>query len=165
MNLVDLKLATDLYVRKLESLHEHIDPQNKITTDLKKRMIRSESEINNLNQYSRRSHLKIYGSEIERNNGSCKKQVVALFNSMKDSQNSLTIERAHGTGRHTSSGRTVVVKLASFKDRSQVLKWAKTMKPAGIFINEDFSKKVMEKRKSLMPEMIRQRQISRSTNS
>ena len=97
-----VKLATDLYERKLESLREHIDSQNKIISDLKKRVIRNESEINNLNQYSRRSHLRIYGYELKRNSESCKKQVVALFNSMKDSQNSpLVVTEADIDDAHT----------------------------------------------------------------
>ena len=51
------------------------------------------------------------------------------------------------------TGRTIVAKLASFKDREMLLKKAKEVKPAGLFFNEDFSARVIEKRKALRPKV------------
>ena len=47
--------------------------------------------------------------------------------------------------------RTVVVRFAKYKDRECVLRQARLKKPRGSLFNEDFSAKVMEKRKALLP--------------
>ena len=48
---------------------------------------------------------------------------------------------------------TVVVRFAKYKDKECVLRQAREKKPSGIFSDEDFSSKVMEKRKALLPRM------------
>lgn len=53
--------------------------------------------------------------------------------------------------------RPVFVKFASSKKRDFVLKEFKSRKPAGIYANEDFSPRVLQKRKDLLPEMYQKR--------
>ena len=49
--------------------------------------------------------------------------------------------------------RTVFVKFASSKNRDIVIKEFKSRKPTGIYVNEEFSPRVLQKRKDLLPEM------------
>ena len=67
--------------------------------------------------------------------------------------------RYHARGQpSTGSPRPVLVRFTSLKDRQKILQHARKHKPVGIRIFEDFSQKIVEKRKALIPEMIRARQ-------
>ena len=48
---------------------------------------------------------------------------------------------------------TVVVKFTNFKERDSVLQAARANRPSGVFVNEDFSMRVVSRRKELIPEM------------
>ena len=74
---------------------------------------------------------------------------------------SLAIERAHRTGGKTNRDRTIVVKFASFKARDTILQAARAAKPRGVYVNEDFSMRVVNRRKELIPEMRAARDIGK----
>ena len=65
----------------------------------------------------------------------------------------MPIERAHRTGGggggapNDGRDRTIVVKFRYFKDRDAVLHAARVNKPQGMFVNEDFSQRVVSRRK------------------
>ena len=65
----------------------------------------------------------------------------------------LVFERAHRTSRKTDRDRTIVVKFASFKARDAVIQAARAVKSRGVYITEDFSMHVVNRRKELFPEM------------
>ena len=73
----------------------------------------------------------------------------------------MTIERAHRTGRTGSNARTIVVKFANYKGRELVLAAAKKKQPRGFYINEDFSQRVMARRKQLLPKVLKSREEGR----
>ena len=58
-------------------------------------------------------------------------------------------------GRFEADGRprTVVFKLLRFKDKEEILKRAKNLKGTNLYINEDYSDKVRQKRKELLPKL------------
>ena len=67
-----------------------------------------------------------------------------------------TIERAHGVGRARNSSskpQPIVAKFANQKIRNAVLNEKKHLKGTNIFIREDFSDKVLAKRRELVPKM------------
>ena len=72
-----------------------------------------------------------------------------------DQVGALQIEQAHRTGAPTTTQRerTIVVKFASFKDRDTIIRAARMVKPKGFFFNEDFSQRVISRRKELLPDM------------
>jgi uncharacterized protein YqgV (UPF0045/DUF77 family) len=83
----------------------------------------------------------------------------------------IKVERSHRTGKNlpvhpsrapghskTATASSIVAKLDSFKDREAILKRARERRPQGLFFNEDFSKKVIETRKRLQPELQRHRE-------
>ena len=62
----------------------------------------------------------------------------------------IIIERAHRTGRkEEGKKRCIVLKLLNYKDKELILKNANKLKGTGVFINEDFSRETLEKRKDL----------------
>ena len=70
----------------------------------------------------------------------------------------MTIERAHRTGRTESKARTIVVKFSQYKDRELLLAAAKKKRPRGIYVNEDFSQRIMARRKEHLPKMTKARE-------
>lgn len=71
-----------------------------------------------------------------------------------------TIERAHRVGRARNSSskpRPIVAKFANHKIRNAVLNERKHLKGTNIFIREDFSDKVLAKRRELVPKMFEAR--------
>ena len=72
-----------------------------------------------------------------------------------DHVKAIAIERAHRTGgaQNADRDRTVVVKFTNFKERDSVLQAARANRPRGVFVNEDFSRRVVSRRKELIPEM------------
>ena len=65
----------------------------------------------------------------------------------------MPIEMAHSTDTTEHRDRAIVIKFTSFKDRDTVLRAARTTRPRDIYVNEDYSQRVMTRRKELLPEM------------
>ena len=59
----------------------------------------------------------------------------------------INIERAHRTDGTGTRARTLVVKFKSYMHRELVLQAAKKNRPRGIYVNEDYSQRVMARRK------------------
>ena len=67
------------------------------------------------------------------------------------------IERAHRTKRNCKDKdkkrpRTIILRLANFKDKSIILKNVNKLKGSDVYINEDFSRETTELRKNLWDE-------------
>ena len=75
------------------------------------------------------------------------------------STDELTNERAHRAGRKDPSGRprTIVAKFQNYKVKEAVLKNKKGLKGTNIFVREDFSQRVLARRKELLPQMHEER--------
>ena len=144
----------------------------KIDADLKdncKRLSDAIKELDYMENQSRRNNLRIDGiSEASGETWSQTEDKVrkTLTDKLKippEQASAMEIERAHRISRkpgHTgrpgdrdTKPKTIVVKFAKFKDRDLILKQAKLEKPKGLFLNEDFSQRVMDKRKELIPKM------------
>ena len=89
--------------------------------------------------------------------GRCVKQIKNIFQEKLDIHNDIIIERAHRTKGTTTRNntalkdqpRTIVIKLANYKDKSMILRNVHKLKGSDIFINEDFSKQTTDLRKEL----------------
>ena len=64
----------------------------------------------------------------------------------------VTIHKLYDTN---TKARTIVVKFAQYKDRELVLAAAKKKRPRGIYVNEDFSQRIMAR---LLPKMMKARE-------
>ena len=69
----------------------------------------------------------------------------------------LHIERAHRVGGVVSGPRrrpcTIVCKLRDFKQKEQILKITRRIKPVGLYLNEDLSKDTLDKREEQRPKL------------
>ena len=73
-------------------------------------------------------------------------------------ENEIIIERAHRTKRNYKDedkkrSRTIVLKLANFKDKSIILKNVNKLKGSDVYTNKDFSRETTELRKKLWEEV------------
>ncbi|XP_066265890.1 centrosomal protein of 85 kDa-like [Branchiostoma lanceolatum] len=111
-----------------------------------------------LENQSRRSNILIDGVPDARDEtwSQCEQKVKSLMKEkLKLDPMSIEIERAHRNGRYQDGGRPrpIVAKLLRFKDRDTIVQRAKYLKGSNIYINEDFSEMVRQKRKELIPKM------------
>lgn len=67
----------------------------------------------------------------------------------------MELERAHRIGQYQEGGRPrkIMVKLLRFKDKQMILSTAKKLKGSNIYINDDFSEALLQKRRELWPKL------------
>ena len=66
----------------------------------------------------------------------------------------ISVERVHWAGnKEKNNTRTIVVKLASFKDKLKTISVAPKLKGTNISVNEDYSKETLEIRKEKWKEV------------
>ena len=70
-----------------------------------------------------------------------------------------TIERAHRVGKQYTSDkpRPIVAKFNNYKVKESIMKNKKGLKGSSVYIREDFSQKVLARRKELLPKMYEER--------
>ncbi|KAL7388285.1 hypothetical protein ABVT39_010756 [Epinephelus coioides] len=83
------------------------------------------------------------------------KKIMEILKEKLQLQHKVEVERAHRTGKPGGGDRPrpIAVKLLRYKDREAILQRAKSLRGTKIFINEDFTDAVRQKRKDLMPEL------------
>lgn len=146
-----LNSVTNGAIKHLQSNTETLLADNK----------RSLDKVEYLENQSRRNNIVIDGipeTPEESWSDSEKKFREILSGKMKIDQKHIEIERAHRIGRPLADGagkrpRSMIVKLARYKDRQTILSKANNLKGTNIYMNEDFSDAVRQKRKDLLPEM------------
>jgi len=83
----------------------------------------------------------------------------------KEKVDELRFERVHRTGGFsnapTSKPRSIVAKFTYFQDRETVRRASPALKNTGFYINEQFPKDVVEKRKALQPQLRRAREAGK----
>ena len=103
-----------------------------------------------LENQSRRNNIRIDGLE-EDNNESWEQSETKVRALLQEKLNldptTIEIERAHRTGRKAGGKpRQIVAKFLRLKDKISILKSARLLKGSGIFINEDYSQRTIERR-------------------
>ena len=121
-------------------------------------MLINQTRGNNL----RIERVEIEGESWEKTESLVKSTLTEKLSFTPEEISGMTIERAHrvrSTGMNNlSAHKPIVVKFTSFKSRDAVLKACRQHKPAGLHVFEDFSSRVMKRRKELLPEMYAKRQ-------
>ena len=145
---------TDGIIRKLE---EKIITLKKNLTDVEKA---SKEKQREMEDRSRRNNLRIDG--IKENDKEswheCEKKVQDIIAKKLGIKTNIIIERAHRTGKKDErKPRCIVFKLLNYKDKELILNNASRLKNTGIFVNEDFSKETLEKRKKLWVDVKKER--------
>ena len=176
-DLCDIKSSLEFTQKDVAELKATQTTTESVTSNVEQDLAEVKKETDKLSELvdylenqSRRNNLRIDGVPELPNESweQTQDQVKKTFASkLQLSSEDIEIERAHRTGnkRHSTEHRneepkprTIVVKLNKFKDREAILKQAKVIKCKGLYINEDFSQKVLEKRKDLLPQMMKARQ-------
>ena len=120
----------------------------------------TEDGLDYVENQTRRNNLRIDGvAEIAAENWTdteavLRKSFATALKLPEAQANTIRIERAHRTGPNsTGRPRTIVVRFEAYKDRDCILQAARKEKPRGVFVNEDLSHRVMQRRKELMPKL------------
>ncbi|XP_035660128.1 protein unc-13 homolog C-like [Branchiostoma floridae] len=147
----DNKLNLYRHVQKVEDIETEI-------TLLKKDITANDTKVDNLENQSRRNNILIdvVPDTKDETWDQCEQKVRDLLKEkLKLDPKQIEIERAHRNGRFQDGGRPrpIVAKLLRFKDKDTIIKRAKYLKGSTIYMSEDFSEKVRQKRKELIPEM------------
>ena len=118
-----------------------------------------EDKIDDLENRSRRNNLCFEGIQQSTNETwqDTENKVKYLISShMPEVGGDIVIERAHRVGRRSSAEskpRKIVARFLNYKDRESVLKAKKKLRGTNVFVNEDYSDRVIKKRMDLMPEL------------
>ena len=126
-----------------------------------------------LEDRQRRNNLRIDGINEEKGETRemCETKIKNIFQGKLEIHDDIVIERTHRTkGKTTRNNtarknqpRTIVIKLANYKDKSMILRNVHKLKGSDIFINEDFSKQTTDLRKELWKEVKQIRSESRTS--
>ena len=131
----------------------------KCIADIEKELLHLKEKCVYLENQSRRNNLRIDGiPETSRETWEeTEKKVKETLEEQLDLKEEPVIERAHRVGRPSSPGmgRTIVRKLMSWKEKEDILRTARKIKPPGLFVNEDFAAETVRKRKELLPDLKR----------
>ena len=112
-----------------------------------------------LENQSRRNNIRIDGILEEENESwdTTEEKVKRVVAEKLNLEEALHIERAHRVGRVASGPRrrprTIVCKLRDFKQKEQILKATRRIKPVGLYVNEDLAKEILDKREEQRPKL------------
>ncbi|XP_071099075.1 uncharacterized protein [Haliotis cracherodii] len=124
---------------------------------LKDQMKAMDDKLDYLENMSRRNNLIFHG--VPRGNETeswtdCELIVKNVLRNDLQLLDDVNIQRAH----RIMKGKAIIVKLADDKDKHAILRASKALKDTGMFITEDFSPLVRQKRKKLLPKMFQARE-------
>jgi hypothetical protein len=159
-------------VHALEDSGNHLRSE---VDDIQHRADKLYDQTDYLENQSRRNNLVFTGIEEhpsetwEVTESKVKSHLVQSLGFTRAEAVSMTIERAHRTrnpprapGSAVPSGpRPVVAKFLSYKDREAVLRRAREQRPDAIFVNEDVSTRVRERRRDQLAELKRQKALGK----
>ncbi|KAI8517875.1 hypothetical protein Bbelb_038920 [Branchiostoma belcheri] len=143
----DTKETSDKNADKLKQLEQNMMTYNTEVTEMA-------NKLDYIENQSRRNNLIFDGIKDDRKETweqSETKVKEVLRNKLRLNTDNIEIERAHRNGKPGDRPRPIVVKLLRYKDKQNILRQAKMLKGTQIFINEDFSDKIRQKRKDLQP--------------
>ena len=161
-----LDFTEDVLEKKVEKLEENMKDVDARIRDIYEYQVDPNCVLDKLAELedrSRRNNLRIDGINEEKGETweMCETKIKNIFQEKLEIHDDIIIERAHRTkGKTTRNNtarknqpRTIVIKLANYKDKSMILRNVHKLKGSDIFINEDFSKQTTDLRKELWKEV------------
>lgn len=142
----------------MESMDEKLAAVLEENKTLKTKVETMQNKISFLEDEKRRNNLIFFGMSEEEQGGS----VIDYIKQVIEKETNITIEpyeinRAQRLGPKTKKARPLLVSFTSLWKRNIILRNKKKVS-GGIYIKEDFSKEVLEKRKELIPQLIEERE-------
>lgn len=128
----------DITLREHRKSLENLEQKLQEKTNAVKKL---EGEVNNLEQYSRRTCLRIFGIK-EMSSERTDDIVVDLAKRIEVSLQHADIDRSHRVGTQNANkkiSRPIIVKLTSYRKREDLLRNRRKLKSTGITIQEDLT--------------------------
>ena len=160
---VDLKLSLEtsqeIFEKKLQKVNDNLREQKQKHKEDINELWKDNDQLcerlRDLEDRSRRDNLRTDGiAELENETWEQTEEILHnLFKEKLELEN-ISVERAHRVGnKGKNNKRTIVLKLASFKDKLKIISEARKLKGTNISINEDYSKETLEIRKEKWKEV------------
>ena len=153
---ISLETSQEIFEKKFQKVNDNLSKQKQKHKEDINELWKDNDQLcerlRDLEDRSRRDNLRIDGiAEVE--NEMWKQILHNLFKEKLELEN-ISVERAHRVGnKGNNNKRTIVLKLASFKDKLKIISEARKLKGTNISINEDYSKETLEIRKEKWKEV------------
>lgn len=129
----------DKYEEKVAKLEDEL-------TKAKSDIILLQKKADEQEQYSRRSNIRIFGIEEDKEENTDDIIINLVNKQLKVDMNVNSIDRSHRTGQRklevntSKKPRPIIVKFTSYRERQKVLQNRKMLKGSGIVIREDLTR-------------------------
>lgn len=132
--------------KSFDEIHGKVlEMNNKIATlelqnnQLTRDNLKIQLELDNLQQYSRRNNIRIFGIKEEAAEDTHKVVLNMFSEKLKLKIDESAIDRTHRVGGNTSKNRHLIVKFVSYQTRAQIILNRKLLKGTGITVTEDLT--------------------------
>lgn len=148
---VEVKLSLEYSQKDIEALQES-NAESEITSALllKESLEPLVNKIDYIENQSRRNNV-IFDGILEDSKETWQETEVKVHEVLKSNMgfsDNLPIERAHRVGaKKAQKSRAIVVKFSSYKDREAVLRNGKKLKGSAVYVREDLSERILERRR------------------
>ena len=156
---ISLETSQEIFEKKFEKVNDNLSKQKQKHKEDINELWKDNDQLcerlRDLEDRSRRDNLRIDGiAELENETWEQTEEILHnLFKEKLELEN-ISVERAHRVGnKGKNDKRTIVLKLASFKDKLKIISEARKLKGTNISINEDYSKETLEIRKEKWKEV------------
>ena len=141
-------------IDRFESDMTEVKQENKA---LKEKIDRLENKMEDLESRSRRNNLIFHGIPYPQGKkelwSDCEQAVKSVLKDEMGMEEDVEIERAHRLQGGGKNPHPIIVCFGKFKDKERILASRKTLRDrkSNIFVNEDFTPRVRDKRRLLLP--------------
>ena len=156
---ISLETSQEIFEKKFQKVNDNLSKQKQKHKEDINELWKDNDQLcerlRDLEDRSRRDNLRIDGiAEVENETWEQTEEILHnLFKEKLELEN-ISVERAHRVGnKGKNNKRTIVLQLASFKDKLKIISEARKLKGTNISINEDYSKETLEIRKEKWKEV------------
>ena len=156
---ISLETSQEIFGKKFQKVNDNLSKQKQKHKEDINELWKDNDQLcerlRDLEDRSRRDNLRVDGiAELENETWEQTEEILHnLFKEELEFEN-ISVERAHRVGnKRKNNKRTIVLKLASFKDKLKIISEARKLKGTNISINEDYSKETLEIRKEKWKEV------------
>ncbi|CAG4945594.1 unnamed protein product [Colias eurytheme] len=144
----------------LEEMNNKLKPILEENQHLKQEIENLNEKLKHLESGKKANNLIFYGFEESKDNTNI---IETIVNTLKQSGmeiNKRDINKAFRLGKDKGKARPILVNMLNVWKRNEVLRNRKSL-PKTVFVKEDFSKEVLEKRRELIPQLKEERKKGR----
>ena len=156
---ISLETSQEIFEKKFQKVNDNLSKQKQKHKEDINELWKDNDQLcerlRDLEDRSRRDNLRIDGiAEVENETWEQTEEILQNLLKEKLQLENISVERAHRVGnKGKNDKRTIVLKLASFKDKLKIISEARKLKGTNISINEDYSKETLEIRKEKWKEV------------